>query len=1012
MSYITLPSKHRIESFRRALTVGLGAQLLAAPVLMAQDAAQPASSSEPLEMERVVITGSLIPTAETVTTTPVEVFNAVQIESVGATDTLTTLQRLSPYFTGNGNVGKSVNNGGGGESYIALRNLTTLVLLNGKRLAGSAFQQGSIVDLNTIPISMVERIEVLKDGASVLYGSQAVGGVVNIITKKNYSGAEVGGMWGFATEKGSYKEHMEYASVGSSTDKATFTAGIQQYHSDPLLTKDREIPSLGIAGLISRNVNLPTYVSPSYPGKVQDPGTSYILAGSEFAVGAEGYRPGLTKPPVFPGHSFTSVAAYNAYAQEQLGYSPYIRIKDTPIGQALNAALEPVFGPDQGEGAAWPLLNTTLLNTHSLQSQSRVNAFADASYEIYGKRMQLYGSFLYSNTSADGQLAPSPVPSLTGTGINVSASDPNNPFQTDLGAGAASNPRVRSRFVESGNRVFENQNNYYQFVGGLKGEFENDYTYNAYYNYNENDQTQYSRGGINGILLQQAFTPNANPYLAEQGLSALTDASGNAVPLYNIFALSGNDPRTIDVLNATGFQSGVSTLGNAEGQVTGRPFELPGGKIGFAVGGGYMNESLSIDYDGLTRANNLVGYTAANPTPGGNRENWYAYAEVNVPITGPQMEIPVLHSLEITAAGRYETFDPGGDKAVPKVGIRWQPLDEQFTLRGNWSESFVAPTVFQLYGAPLTSADTVSLPEGTGQVDMSWTSSPNLTPATADNWTAGIVITPKAVKGLTLTFDYYKVSTEDDVFRVGAQAVANSLNELGSASPYAPGFTFIDGRKLTTTAPNQIQSVNQWLIGERPYANGAKQETDGFDVSATYLLPTDNWGQFSFSCAANVLLEYTYYDPAILGPYNYEKQFTDNGPAGGAQGTLPGFKLVPSLAWEFKNFTYTINAQYIPSVMDLGSQHPSNDPANPNIYTIDGSTWSVPAWYSIDMQLAYKFASKAGDEWYDGIRLAVGCNNITNKGVPIDPSSSEDNTDKATYDLLGRFVYFQMAKKF
>src|SRR5262245_4568336 len=114
MSYTTLPTKHRIESFRRALTVGLGAQLLAAPILLAQDAAQPASSSEPLEMERIVITGSLIPTAETVTMTPVEVINAVQIESIGATDTLSALQRASPYFTGNGNVGKTLNNGGGG----------------------------------------------------------------------------------------------------------------------------------------------------------------------------------------------------------------------------------------------------------------------------------------------------------------------------------------------------------------------------------------------------------------------------------------------------------------------------------------------------------------------------------------------------------------------------------------------------------------------------------------------------------------------------------------------------------------------------------------------------------------------------------------------------------------------------------------------------------------------------------------------------------------------------------
>src|SRR3989442_3703252 len=234
---------HIRSTRRRLLCSALGIQMLALPVAMAQQATNQtaaATGEAPVKMQKTVVTGSLIPTAETVGPAPVDIVGAERIQQVGSQDVLATLKALNPGFAGNGNTGQTVNNGGFGEANVAIRNLSTLVLLNGRRLGNSAFSNGALVDVNTIPLSMIERIEVLKDGASALYGSAAIGGVVNIITKKNYNGVEISGRVGFPTQKTSNDllEHRFSVVAGASDDKSSFTAGFQYYHFDPLLTKD------------------------------------------------------------------------------------------------------------------------------------------------------------------------------------------------------------------------------------------------------------------------------------------------------------------------------------------------------------------------------------------------------------------------------------------------------------------------------------------------------------------------------------------------------------------------------------------------------------------------------------------------------------------------------------------------------------------------------------------------------------------------------------------------------
>src|SRR2546425_3776337 len=179
---------------RRMVLVGLVGTLFVATTALAED-------TNATTMKPVVVTGSYIPTAETVGPAPVQTITAAQIEKVGAQDVLDLVKKVSTVFGGNVNVGQTVNNGGFGEANVAIRNLPTLVMLNSRRLGKSAFSNGQFVDVNTIPLAMIDRIEILKDGASALYGSEAVGGVVNIITKKDYNGTEIKGRYCWAAGK-------------------------------------------------------------------------------------------------------------------------------------------------------------------------------------------------------------------------------------------------------------------------------------------------------------------------------------------------------------------------------------------------------------------------------------------------------------------------------------------------------------------------------------------------------------------------------------------------------------------------------------------------------------------------------------------------------------------------------------------------------------------------------------------------------------------------------------------
>ena len=1009
-------------------TLVAGAALVAAPTF-GQD------TNGPSKVKPTVVTGSYIPTAETVGPAPEQVLSQTAIEQAGTADTLQTLRKLVPGFTGSGNYLGSANNnvniGAGyqgftGQSYAQIRNLPTLVLLDGQRIVSSALSGGQSVDLNTIPLAMIDRIEVLKDGASAIYGSDAIGGVINVIPRKNFNGVEISGRYGFPTE-GPGNQAVQYQAsiiLGASTEDTRFTAGAQIYEQNALETRARSIGSLNAAQLAAHNIGAaPAYFSPSFPGKVQNGGLIYLLASSPFANPSDphylggtgvsgGYNPGLLTPPVFPGQSFTgptAVADYNAYAISQ-GY----------VAPGFTSATTP--GPYLVAPGAAAVLKTTDFGTTTILDQDRRQFWANAERDILGPYMTAYSRFFYSDNTAEGQLAPSPVPSLTTYNTTIPADNPYNPFGVLLGqgqgTGASGPPRVRSRFVDFANRTFVSLSDTFQWVGGLKGNIVTpDYTYDVSYDYSQSREEQQTRNAPNGALLNQAFIPDGGTNAAGLPTSQLVDASGNHLPVFNIFgsSLTGgsgvNSPDTLNALRATLFTWGQSELWSAQGVFTAKPFPpLPAGPLAFAFGGQYMDESIQLQVDGLSSGNLAPGLNVAVPFPRSSRKTAAGFVEVNIPVTSPDMHIPGLYDFEISAAGRYQTFDPGGDAFVPKIGIRWQPVDDEVTLRGSYNQGFIAPSIFTLFGPAFASNPNVIINGVPGQVQTEVFGNPNLKPSDTEQYGAGIVISPnKFIKGLTVSIDYYHI-TETHLAVADAQAVANSLSTLGPASPFASGFTTQDG--LPFTSASQV-TIDNWLNATFPWQPNGALRTEGFDFSLDWVIP-DNWldaryGKLTLNIKADAPIYYEVQQSPTLPFVNYKGTWTP------FQGARPDWSLNAALAWEIMDFTYVINANYLPDMNDPGLLiGPYSQPEQGFTINNTGKPFHIPAYYTIDMQLSYEIGKHKveGRKWFDGTKFTVGCLNVFDQKPPVISDAVEDNTDKNVFDIIGPFVYFEITKKF
>ncbi|WP_415908814.1 TonB-dependent receptor [Oleiharenicola sp. Vm1] len=890
---------------------------------MAQTAA--ASNAAPaddkvLKLDKFEVTGSYIPFAGTQTALPVTTLDTKAIEATGITsNVLEVLRKAAPQFSGNGNLGNSnanISSGStGGGSQVAFRNTQTLVLVNGRRmayapiLASGGFQY---VDVNLIPIAAIQRIDILQDGASATYGTDAVAGVVNIVLKSDYKGAEINAHYGFSSNTGKYEERSFSVVGGAGSDKTNVTFSAESSQTDPIFNKDRTFSN-------------PSYGTPSFGGVVNTrtiPNVYYVL------------KPGLNAPPA--GH--TDLATLVAQGI-------YIQVNSSNLISGLGNEQQYAF--NLSEYVTMILQNKR--NSATLNFDHKVN-----------DDVTFFGDMLYTQTNTFSQLNAQPISAV------VAATSPSNPTnQTML---------VRNRFVDHPRQYYYDTTTI-RGILGAKGKIGDKLTWETAANKNIVDQNYTNNGVVNAVNRAAAVDSGLINLAARQQAAGAVDASG-------IFG--------------TALGKATSTLTTYDARVAGELFELPGGPVGFAVGGEYRTETLKQTSDVYSQTATFGWESATTLDPfNSSRTVSSMFAEARVPIVGANQNIPGIHSLELDTAVRYEKYSDTDDPTVPKFSLSWRPMNEELLIRATYSKSFSAPTLFNLFGpGGIGFTDSLSLDKFgggsiTGQANARSGANPNLKPSRSKNYTFGFVWSPKAIKGLSVTVDYFDIKQVDLISTIGAATILQDVELNGSASPYARFVQIGSFGGTAISAKGQIgNSAIDDIYVTDTLVNIASQKLKGVDFKLDYNYQHDQWGRFDAQVSVGYYSSYSVQSLPGTDP------FETVGLASNTNGTIPRWQSYSSLAWSRGHWRANLGWQHIPGVTDVNGDGSDR-------YPID-----VKSYDAFDISASYTF----GSEWklLNGLTARAGVNNVFNKMPPIAGGTFTDsNADIGTYNPIGRLFFVE-----
>jgi outer membrane receptor protein involved in Fe transport len=958
----------------------------------AQDAPQDQTSNQ--QLETITVTGSNIRRVDIETSNPVITIDRAAIQKTGKL-TLGDLVQQLPAVTGP-NTNPQVNNGGGsGFSSIGLRGLgspRTLTLINGHRyLSGNP---------NDIPANMIERIEVLTDGASSVYGSDAVAGVVNFILRSDYQGAEFSANYGISDKDDGESKGYQFT-FGQSSDKGSIMAGINYNKIDQVLAGHRDFSKDSVS-LYGATFAAP---APSIGGSTSSP-FGHIQLPDQFANLFPGCNSGFLGRN--PGTSGLNVATdYHCYVN-----------KGTPTAPT-----------DKYNFATVNLIMTP---------QERTGLFLNGNYKIT-ENVEAYLSVLHNKTSSDSQLAPAPV-----TKAIISADSYYNPFHVQFGGGDFG---FATRLVTLGNRSALNGTNTDQVSTGFKGSFgvwnDQQWNWEVGMDYGHVSVATTTTGLPNLSIVNQAAGPS---FLGTDGVvhCGTPDAPINACTPINLFNL--DDPNTIAVLQQAGAPASSNFFTQEKvwrADLNGGLFELPAGTMQLAIGASYRKEythsngdtSLLINPDTNTC---VLGSQCVSALQGGYNVK-DVYAELFVPVL---KDLPFVHALNVTIGDRYSKYNNFGNTNNGKVALEWRPI-EDLLLRGTVSEVFRAPTVSNLFAAAATNAPKLSsdpcdhytgnpvnpacaiVPtDGSfvnqnvaqqlqinGIVSGSVFAGFPLGPEFGKSFDWGIVYDPHFIDGLSLSADIWRLYLNENITSVGAQSVLD-LCSAGQLA-YCPLI------HRFTSGPNQgqIDVINQ------PTGNLGRVDVKGVDFALNYRLPEFSFGRFNIGLNATYLEQYdiaTAPGTAANTVYHYPGHFMSfgSGAAASCPGNGAGVCLFPrwraqsSVGWQLGPFDASWRMRYI-GRFQMGSQSPSQDvfPAGICYYnnhcTLNGFVIKYGATVYNDLQVGYNL-----EAW--NTRFDVGINNVADKQPPFlfANNTLNANTDPSDFDLMGRYYWGRVTVKF
>ena len=393
----------------RPLSIGLGGWLLLTGAVRAQQAPETASA------ERVIVTGSNLPAAEEVGSAPVDIVDGLTRDTTGQEDVESVLTRAVPAISaGNGNLGQSNAGTNGsatlGGSFVSVHSLPTLVLLDGRRLTDAAAESAGgdqFTDVNLFPSALVKRIEILKDGASAIYGTDAVGGVINVILDRDFEGFDFSTRYGF-TERGDVHNERYSGLLGGGDDRTHFVIAADYVEQDPIFDRDRAFSSPAYGG------------TPFYAGIIR-----FETAGAV---------------PANPGNPFGNAAVFAALNPALTSPSQVLKPGSIPIPTGSTAAPAPgnpvpnvytVLGTTADLSGAAAANGFDLSRELSLTlDQNRLSFFGSADRQLLGNHLVAFAEFLYSSNYSQSYLNAQPV--IGGAGVTIPAGSPYNPFAGTL----------------------------------------------------------------------------------------------------------------------------------------------------------------------------------------------------------------------------------------------------------------------------------------------------------------------------------------------------------------------------------------------------------------------------------------------------------------------------------------------------------------------------------------------------------------------------------------------------
>ncbi|MDI9237335.1 TonB-dependent receptor [Lysobacter sp. LF1] len=1025
----------KAHPLRSAITFALAMSSTTAGMAVAQETEQQATT-----LDRIEVTGTRIRQVDLETAQPVLQITRQDIEKQGFQSVGDILQNITA--TGSPPVSRAAPLSSGeasGGTFISMRNLgaaRTLVLMNGKRLGVTT---GGLSDISTIPAAAVERIEVLKDGASSIYGSDAIAGVINIITRSNFEGAAASVYYGQYDQGDGSITNGSFI-MGFSGDRGSLTAAAEWSKEDEVWAKDREYSAF------PRSQNHPT-----------DNWTPVGDDGGFNSVFSQGL-PNVVYVPATTANPTRSTRVVLREGGDARNPADWVA-QDQSVGScAANSVANP------GPGTCTP--GSTLHKSNSNEQMTlrqpieREALNIDGSYDITDN-VRFRTNLLYSHRISTRNIAGYPMQAAS-FGTPMAATSYFNPVGTTI------SNWWRRTWEQP--RVTESDLTTYRFAGAFEGSFDfadRTFDWDVSYLNNTNRNVQSSFGNLNLANVRNAVGPSflqtAPGATQGQILCGTPTAIIAGCTPWNPFlpfgatgpgALTGNTALQ-NYLFQEEHSTGETETTVMSANLAGTIVALPAGDLGFAMGVENRKEEGEFTPDALSvtgGSTNLAG----GPTKGSYTVD-EIYAELQVPILA---DMPFARELTFSVASRYSDYDTFGDTTNNKFGLKWKPIDS-LLVRATYADGFRAPTISDLYGGSSQTfsqftdpCDTVRgeaasnatvrancingvggngalgalgtnyrqlgqgfAPVGTtpAQTPVAFTSGSNplLTPELSKSQTIGFVWSPTFIQGFNLAIDWWKIRISDTIVADSPTTMLNDCYVLGIASRCvapvgtAPGFTRDPANGVPTVA-----------FGSR---NAGFRKVEGFDVDLTYRMTTESWGNFTLSSTST----YTAKD-YLVSTNDPRYALSTVGQAGA--GNPHRIRSNLNLSWEMGSFGASWMARYYSGMAEACTYFTPTGTGAPNVtephLECDEIHFAPTGAFRADGTPASSLARRrnAGSVTFNDVQVrweapwnatvAMGANNVFDKQPPVMYSQPNSNFSfDGEYDI-GRFWYMKYTQRF